>query len=132
MSEFNDFTDKELFSSRLQDKTPIIITATYQDQLAGYKIGYKKSKDEFYSWLGGVVPEYRKMGIATKLRLFQEEWVLKAGYTKISVKSMNCYPAMLQLLIRGGYKINGYQDNGDADSSKIKFIKYLTNTNHTN
>lgn len=59
IAEFNGTIDKPLLTARLQGNNPLILTATFQGVLAGYKIGYRISDDEFYSWLGGVIPAYR-------------------------------------------------------------------------
>jgi len=125
ITEFDQPANKASLYKRLEHKKALILIARYHGKLAGYKIGYHVSDNEFYSWLGGVAPQYRQLGIATQLREKQEAWALQAGYSVVTVKSMNRYPAMLQLLINSGYKINGYQDNGNADNSKIRFIKQL-------
>lgn len=116
--EFDGRNTKEKLEQRLSDITHLILIATHNEQPVAYKMGYELSHFEFYSWLGGVIPTARKNGIATQLRLAQESWAHNQGYTAISVKSMNRYPAMLQLLIS-----SGYHDNGTTDKSKIIFIK---------
>lgn len=123
--EFKQVPTFKNISERLQGKKSLILIARYKGELAGYKVGYKLTDTEFYSWLGGVSPAYRNLGIATKLREAQENWVFSHGYSVISVKSMNRFSSMLQLLISSGYKINGYEDNGTADNSKIKFTKVM-------
>jgi len=127
-SKIKEFDKASTFKSlnyRLQDKQSLILVAKYKGKLAGYKIGYKLTDTEFYSWLGGVSPDFRNLGIATKLREVQENWASNAGYSSISVKSMNRFPSMIHLLISSGYQINGYEDNGTVDNSKIKFVKIL-------
>jgi len=123
--EFDGRTTAEKLTERLADKSNLILVAYDQHLPIAYKIGYEISNIEFYSWLGGVAPQYRKLGVATKLREKQESWALDSGYDAISVKSMNQYPAMLQLLISSGYQISGYEDNGCVSRSKIQFIKYI-------
>lgn len=118
-------TQLEKIESRLCNVTHLILIARIDDQLAGYKIGYEISSKTFYSWLGGVIPKYRRLGIATKLREFQESWAQKSGYTEIEVKSMNKFPSMLQLLISSGYQIHGYDEASSKGSGKILFNKQL-------
>lgn len=123
--EFTLKTPKAKLLSRLQDKPSLILIASCDGKPVAYKAGYHIDDREFYSWLGGVVPAFRKRGIATMLRERQEAWALEQGYQWVSVKSMNKYPAMLQLLLASGYQICGYEDNGSTDNSKIRFIKQL-------
>ncbi|MGL4476149.1 MAG: GNAT family N-acetyltransferase [Shewanella sp.] len=126
--EFDGRTTANKLMATLTAKAHLILIASHNDKPMAYKIGYEISDTEFYSWLGGVAPNYRKQGVATKLREQQELWALNHGYSAISVKSMNQYQAMLQLLIASGYQISGYQDHGSPDNSKIKFIKKLSQT----
>ena len=123
--EFDGRTTASKLMAKLTGKVHLILIASHNKKPIAYKIGYEVSNAEFYSWLGGVDPNYRKQGVATKLREQQELWALNHGYSAISVKSMNQYQAMLQLLISSGYQISGYEDNGCTASSKIKFIKQL-------
>lgn len=123
--EFDGRTTASKLGTILSGKAHLILIASHNEKPIAYKIGYEISNSEFYSWLGGVQPNYRKKGVATKLLDHQELWALNHGYSVISVKSMNQYKAMLQLLISNGYQISGYEDNGCTASSKIKFIKHL-------
>lgn len=124
--EFDGRTTSNKLITKLTGKTHLILIASHNKQPIAYKIGYEISSSEFYSWLGGVCPNYRKKGVATQLRVQQELWAIDNGYRVISVKSMNRYQGMLQLLISSGYRISGYEDNGDVDNSKINFIKQLS------
>ena len=128
--EFDGYATKQRLNEKLIGKNALILIATgnnkgNDNKHIAYKLGYELNDNEFYSWLGGVVPTYRKQGIATQLRLAQEQWVKDNGYKLIRVKSMNRFPNMLQLLISSGYKISGYEDNGDEDNSKVRFVKYV-------
>lgn len=123
--EFDGRTTANKLMNKLANKANLILIASHNDKPVAYKVGYALSSTEFYSWLGGVCPKYRKQGVATELRKRQELWALENGYSSICVKSMNQYQAMLQLLISSGYYISGYEDNGCVANSKIIFIKYL-------
>jgi len=129
LPEFEQKSSKENLAQRLKNRKSLLLIACENDKPIAYKLGYELSSKEFYSWLGGVVPDYRKRGVATKLREAQESWAIENGYSSISVKSMNQFPAMLQLLIASDYQITGYEDNGTLESSKIKFSKKLVNIN---
>ncbi|WP_019615336.1 GNAT family N-acetyltransferase [Psychromonas ossibalaenae] len=123
--EFDGRNTAEKIMKKLADKNALMLIASFNKKPVAYKIGYELSQTEFYSWLGGVSSDHRKQGIATQLRKKQERWAADKGYESISVKSMNRFPAMLQMLIGSGYQISGYQDNGSAANSKICFIKHL-------
>lgn len=123
--EFERVTTLEQLKRKLDGVVNLILVAKIEGVLVGYKVGYQLTADTFYSWLGGVIPEYRKHGIATLLLNHQEKWVLDAGYKQIKVKSMNRYPSMLQMLISNGYEIASVEGEVDSSGSKIVFLKRL-------
>ncbi len=124
--EFTTKTTAEAMRQRLDGKPHLLLIAKQNGMPVGYKLGYALSDSEFYSWHGAVVPDFRKMGIATQLREYQERWAQQQGYGRITVRSMNKFPGMLQLLISSGYQIAGYIDEGSPSKSKILFAKELT------
>lgn len=111
--------------ARLAGKKTLVQVAVCERECVGFKIGYQVTNTEFYSWLGGVSSSHRGRGIAARLMAQQEKWAIAQGYEAIRVKSTNRYPGMLQLLIRRGYQICGYEDRSDLRRNKIHFIKYL-------
>ncbi|HEX4923335.1 MAG TPA: GNAT family N-acetyltransferase, partial [Bdellovibrionales bacterium] len=67
---------------------------------------------EFYSWLGGVLPEYRGLGVASALMRAQHEWCAQNGYARILTKTQNRWREMLLLNIRHGFDVIGtYQSS---------------------
>lgn len=125
IAELLPINSADYFSARIGDKNYLALVAEMDGVLVGYKLGYWISEGIFYSWLGGVHPEYRKKGIAKLLLLEQEERVCDAGGTEIRVKSMNQFRSMLLLLISQEYGITGteYIQSGEV---KIHFSKLLT------
>ena len=120
--------DRPITESVLMERlgqTSLVLVATRGERIVGYKAGYAKDDQTFYSWLGGVLPEHRGQGVADTLRERQEQWARSRGYRQLRVKSMNRFPAMLQMLISRGYQICGYEEAGGSDRSKIVFSKTL-------
>lgn len=110
---------------RVSAKQYLAVVAYHGDQPVGCKLGYALNRDNFYSWLGGVVSKHRGQGIAQQLLNEQEAWARAAGFKHLQVKSMNRYPAMLHMLIKNGYQVCGYEDKGAVETSKICFSKGL-------
>lgn len=128
--EFDGYAIKQTLSEKLTGKKNLILIATDNkgndnNKPIAYKLGYEFNDRKFYSWLVDVLPAYRKQGIATQLRLTQEQCAKDNGYELIRVKSMNRSSNMLQLLISSDYKISGCEDNGDENNSKVRFVKYV-------
>jgi ribosomal-protein-alanine N-acetyltransferase len=92
------------------------LKAVINDQMVGFIAGDRKSKD--LAWIAtiGVLPEYRRMGIATEL-LAECEGLLQVGRIKLSVRRGN--EAAMQLYEGLGYRRVGlwpayYTDGTDA------------------
>ena len=113
------------YAERISGRFHIALIAESHGQSAGFKLGYARTPEDFYSWVGGVDPEYRGLGFASALLERQEALVAEAGFSTIRVKSMNRYPAMLRLLLANGYLIEGYEPNSGPDDAKILFRKIL-------
>ena len=57
------FGDSANLHKQLKSKTKFLINIAFDDtKVVGYKIGYEIDKDTFYSWVGGVDPQYRNDG----------------------------------------------------------------------
>lgn len=83
----------------------LIHVALVDDQVAGYKIGYGLDGQTFYSWLGGVRPNYRKLGIASELMRRQHVDLQALGYEVVRTKTMNKWRGMLLLNIQTGFDV---------------------------
>lgn len=87
----------------------LLLSARVEEKPVGFKLGYSLGKDRFYSWLGGVIPELRGLGIATDLLLAQEDWCRQKGYSAIETKCEES--PMLILNLRQGYQVTGVEDS---------------------
>lgn len=105
-------------------KSYLLVLALENDKVVGYKLGYEERQGRFYSWLGGVYPEYRKKGIATKLLRLQHEWCKKQRYSVVRTQTKNRWRNMLLLNIKSGFDVIGtYTD--DRGETKIILEKSL-------
>jgi len=105
-------------------KQAVLLVAYRSEQPIGFKLGYQIPETLiFFSWLGGVHPEYRRQGIAQHLLDRQEYIVRKLALKKIYFTSFDRFSGMIRL-----GQINGYHltrtalDNGER---KYWFEKQL-------
>jgi GNAT superfamily N-acetyltransferase len=84
-----------------------LLLAKVDDLCVAFKLGYELSQDVFYSWLGGVNPEFRGNGIANELMRQQHEWCRKIGYKRVQTKTLNERQAMITLNLKHGFNITG-------------------------
>lgn len=123
--EFSEAFSIEEFKQRLQDD-PLVLIAYVNGVLAGCKIGYNRfGNNIFYSWLGGVLPEFRKLNVAQKLQDKMEDIVRIRGYEFIQFKTRNKFTAMLQFGLKNGFQIIGFIPKEDLNESRIILQKKL-------
>ena len=113
-----------LKEEKLQKPKLFALVATLEEQVIGFKLGYEMEPGVFYSWLGGVDPDYRKQGVAQQLMVSQHVYCREKGYKKVRTYGRNSKKAMLVLNIKSGFDIIGtFVD--DKGRHKIVFEKDL-------
>lgn len=100
------------FGSRVEERPGVLLQlALLGTEPVGYKLGYRRSPEAFYSWLGGVVPQHRRRGIAQELLQRQHAWCRAQGYRRVRTDTTNRFRDMLLLNLRAGFDVIGtYQD----------------------
>ncbi len=124
LPEFSDPYSAEAIAERLAGKPHLSLAAYLDGEPAGFKLGYERD-GEFYSWLGGVLPQYRHSGVAKVLAEAQEDWARKQGYTCINFKTRNRHKAMLVFALKNGFQITGYEEREPLEESRIWLRKQL-------
>lgn len=113
------------FMERLKSKKCICSLIAFQHNTPiGFKIGYQYNSTTFYSWVGGVLAEYREKGIAKKLAQRQEQWAKTNKFQKLRTKSMNRFRPMMILNLKNGFNIISVYTN-DSNQTKVVFEKEL-------
>jgi len=87
--------------------SPALVGAFRDGQLVGFKLGYRRRAQEFYSWLGGVRPAFRRRGLASQLMARQHEWCAGQGYGLVTTEALSDNAEMLRLDLRHGFQIVG-------------------------
>jgi predicted GNAT superfamily acetyltransferase len=124
--EFDDPYEISEYSKRLKGTVHLILTA-YDDHIPiAFKIGYHRHSDgSFYSWMGGVLPNYRRKGIANNLAHHQETWAKKKGYNSIKLQTRSKHNAMQALAINRGFQITNRKEKTSNSNTCIWMNKPL-------
>lgn len=126
LPEFDPLKPYDYYRERLGHSSKLILCAFDKDKPVGCKIGYDHDHDgSFYSWLGGVLPNYRQYGIAKALAEKQEVWALANGFKSIKFKTQNRHIAMLLFAMKNGFNIYEVVPKADLANYRIKLIKHL-------
>jgi len=122
----NGYTIQD-YKNRLQDGNYVILVAEFDQKPVGFKVGYDRFMDGevFYSWMGGVIPEFRTKGIAKFLLEKMEIWCKIKGYRYLKFKTTNQHHSMIHFAINHGFHIVDFEPKANSKESKIYFQKEL-------
>jgi len=117
-----------ILENEIRGQSNCLISIAYDSaKPVGFKIGYEYHSDHeyFYSWNGGVLPAYRRRGIARRLMLQQHEFAKKHGYKYIRTHTKNKYRSMLLFNIAEGFDVTGVYKKLREESHGIILEKKL-------
>ncbi len=126
LPEFDQPYRKEIYEERLQGVAHLILVAQIKEEVVACKLGYERTQDgSFYSWIGGVLPGFRRRGLARKLAEAQEEWARAQAYEYIRFKTRNRHSEMLLFALRRGFYLIDFEPYEDIAESRIWLEKKL-------
>lgn len=94
----------EVYKQKSSQNKPVIYLAKYDGKIVGDSISFA-GKGFFYVWVLGVLKEYRRKGIATKLLGLNEEHARSKNFSLIRIKVYNVSNEMQRLLLKRGYTV---------------------------
>ncbi|RYU94707.1 GNAT family N-acetyltransferase [Emticicia agri] len=119
---------EEAYETRLFNTKSLILVALDGDTPVGFKVGYDRDKDgSFYTWMGGVLSDYRKLHIAQQLADAQEDWARQEGFEAIVLKTRNRFRGMLIFALKNGFCIEKVEQKEAIKDYRIILRKKLIN-----
>ena len=122
--EFIDPHPLEEYQRRLQEAPHLILIAYSNQTPIGFKVGYEK-EDYFYSWMGAILPAYRRLHAATLLAEAQENWAIQQGYPHVTFKTRNHLKSMLLFAIKRGFHILAVEEREKVADYRILLRKFF-------
>ena len=123
--EFSQPYPLATYQQRLANR-PVLALVAYEDDVAvGFKVGYAEDTTTFYSWMGGVLPVFRRQGVAQALATAQETWARAQGYRYLTCKTRNQHRAMLIFALCNDFHIVGVTEKPDPLTNRIWLRKVL-------
>lgn len=123
--EFKDPYPAAEYEKRCHHVPHLILVAYEQTTPIGFKVGYEREQGSFYSWMGAVLPQYRRKGVAQALANYQEEWARAKGYDTIIFKTRNRLKAMLTFAINNDFNIFRVEERTKIEEYRIWLQKKL-------
>jgi GNAT superfamily N-acetyltransferase len=107
---------------------PLILTilATDGTEPVGFKLGYALNDREFYSAKGGVLPPYRRRGLARRMLHLMMETAARRGFTTFSYDTFpNLYKPMLILGLQEGFNVTNVEWNARYNDWQMRLTKEI-------
>ena len=119
--------DAESFHRRFQGRYNVLqLIARLGDRPVGFFLGFELKPTVFFAWFYGVLPEFRRQGIASQLMDAVHSWARQNEYESIRFECHNQHRPMLHLAIALGYDIVGIRWDPDRGDNLVIFEKVLT------
>lgn len=100
--------------------------AQIEHQNVGFKVGYRIDEHTFYSAKGGVLPEFRRNGIAKALLAFMQQDVQISGYERFIFDTFpNKHPGMSVLALKAGFNLIQADFNPQYNDFRLRFEQEL-------
>jgi GNAT superfamily N-acetyltransferase len=117
---FRPARERAFFERRLQGRlNPLILLAQVDGRPVGFAIGYENKPRTFYCWLIGVLPDFRRAGIASQLMEAMAAWAREHEYHVIRFECFNSQRPMLHVAISQDYDIVGLRFDSDSGQNLI-------------
>lgn len=100
--------DEASFRQSLEGRRKILSCLAWAgDAIVGYKIGFEERPRYFESWVGGVLPEHRRSGLASVLMEAQHRWCREQGFLWVTTITEGSNQPMLIVNLRAGFEVCG-------------------------
>jgi GNAT superfamily N-acetyltransferase len=118
--------DVESFHRRYRGRYNVLqLVARLQNRPVGFFLGFELKPTVFFAWFYGVIPEYRRQGIASQLIEAVHSWARQNEYESIRFECHNQHRPMLHLAIALEYDIVGIRWDPDRGDNLVIFEKVL-------
>lgn len=114
------------FRRRLEaHRVSLIMVAEMEQRPVGFLVGYELRYTTYYAWLVGVLPEARRLGVASQLLEAQEAWCREHHYEMMRFECYNHHRPVLHLALTHGFDIVGIRHDLRTAGNLVIFEKQL-------
>lgn len=119
------FREERIINSFERDDV-LILEALIDGEPVAFKIGYRESRHTFYSAKGGVMPGFRRRGIAIAMLGEMMRRVKERGYKRFAFDTFpNLHPGMTILALAQGFQLTKSDFNSAYREYRLRFEKRL-------
>jgi GNAT superfamily N-acetyltransferase len=119
--------DEEHFQRRYLGRHNVVqMVARLGDRPVGFLLGFEQKPRVFFTWFYGILPQYRRQGIASQLMEAIHSWCKLNDYESIRIECYNQHRPMLHMAIHHEYDVIGIRWDSDRGDNLILFQKTLS------
>lgn len=123
---FRPTRDVESFLRRYRGRYNVLqMLARVSERPVGFFLGFELKPTVFFAWFYGVLPDFRRQGIASQLMDAVHDWVQEQDYEAVRFECHNQVRPMLHLSIARGYDIVGLRWDPDRGDNLVLFEKAM-------
>jgi len=124
---FTPPTEEAFFARRFRGRMNVsMLVAIVERQHVGFIIGFELMPSTYFCWLCGVVPDFRRAGIATQLMQGQQAWARDHDYALMRFECQNQHRPMMHAAITEGYDLVGIRWDSVTANNMVIFEKELS------
>src|SRR5262249_19061808 len=121
---FRPHRDEEHFQRRYLGRHNVVqMIARLGNQPVGFALGFELKPRVFFWWFLGVLPNFRRQGIASQLMEAVHSWAKQNDYDAVRFECHNQHRAMLHLALSQDYDIVGLRWDPDRGDNLILLQK---------
>ena len=126
-SIFRPKHEVDFFKRRFMGRYNVLtLLARMDEHPVGFWIGFELKPGMFYHWLGGVMAEVRRHGVARQLHEAQQAWAKDHDYEYIRCECLNQQREFVHFAIEVGYDIVGIRWDSTHADNLVVFEKTVT------
>jgi GNAT superfamily N-acetyltransferase len=123
---FRPHQEVDYFQRRFRGRYNVLTLLARQDnQPVGFWTGFELKPGMYYHWLGAVVAELRRHGIARQLQEAQQAWARDHGCEYIRCECLNHQREFIHFALEVGYDIVGIRWDSTHADNLIVFEKSM-------
>jgi len=124
---FTPQQDEQFFRRRFQGRHNVsMLVALLDERPVGFIVGFELMPTTYFSWVCGVLADFRRTGVATQLMQAQQGLAQDHHYGTIRFECQNQHRPMLHVAIREGYDLVGIRWDPSTASNVVIFEKDLS------
>lgn len=126
LPEYESIVYKRVIERSLINTEHIVLIASVDDKPIGCCIAFNKYFDgSLFIWYGGILPEYRCLGIAKSMLLNMEEYAQRKMFLSLRIQILNRHREQMFFSLANGFYIMGFDKMDSIEESRIQLIKEL-------